>query len=103
LVVQSYQDVIRARDTAHWGRWSHVGAGKRPKPGKVVAVVERNGTGRGLIEALRRAKLEVVDVWTSGGTGYHTQGAQFSVALVEIVQTLLRTWSHRRLRTRSSS
>jgi hypothetical protein len=36
-------------------------------------------------------------VWTSGGTGYATEGAQFSIALVEIIHTFLRVWGHRRL------
>jgi hypothetical protein len=97
LIIQSYRDLVAARDAAHWIRWRHVGPAKRPKRGDIIALIERNGTGRGLIEALRRAKLEVIDVWTSGGTGYATQGAQFSVALVEIIHTLLRVWGQRRL------
>jgi hypothetical protein len=96
-VVQSYQDVIRQRDAEHWARWGHVSPGNRPPRGQVIALVERNGVGRAMIDGLRRQGVEVVSVWTSGGDGWATQPSQFTVALNDIVRTLLQVWGHKRL------
>jgi hypothetical protein len=97
MVVSAYRDVIRQRDMAWEARWGHVGPSKRLPRGRVVALVERNGTGRGLIDGLRRQQVDVISVWTSGGDGWESKAAEFTIALSDVVRSLLRVWGQRRL------
>jgi hypothetical protein len=97
LVVSAYVDVVRQRDRTHQQRWGPVRASKRPPLGAVYVLVERNGVGRGMIGALRRRGVPVTSIWTSGGEGWAHEPAAFSIALSEIVRTLLRVWGWRRL------
>jgi hypothetical protein len=97
LVVAAYRDVVRQRDEAWEARWWSVGPAKRAPRGKVRCLVERNGVGRAMIDGLRRQGVEVISVWTSGGDGWESKASEFTIALTEVVRTLLRVWGERRL------
>jgi hypothetical protein len=94
MVVGAYRDVVRQRDADWWARWGQVAPSKRPGRGRVVALVERNGTGRGLIDGLRRQQVDVISVWTSSGDGWESKAAEFTIALNDVVRSV---WGERRL------
>lgn len=97
LVAGAYRDVVRQRDAAWEARWWHVGLAKRAPRGRVLCLVERNGVGRAMIDGLRRQRVDVVSVWTSGGDGWESNASEFTIALNEVVRALLRVWGERRL------